>query len=208
MSEDFKALSSIGVDKATADIKKRKDEVALIAKGIDFSEPRTLISGAVSLYLVLSCYDYYGAETSPAIKQAVASVRAGWLFDELDATEPNQNWDWLAKIFKKKAGLLYGVALKLEQTGKESLSVMRNLGPDTDNNYGFDGVLYMAALLEYKYGDTENSQLRMDTLSERKRSLGKMFGMGKSSKSKPGPLLEKSKELYDILSKELNEVDA
>jgi uncharacterized protein (DUF2225 family) len=34
-----------------------------------------------------------------------------------------------------------------------------------------------------------------------------MFGLGKASKSKPGPLMEKSRALYNTISKELNEFD-
>jgi uncharacterized protein (DUF2225 family) len=204
---DFNALPKDMIDKASGDTEARRAEVALIDKDVDFYESRTLIAGAVSQYLVLRCYDYYSKEFSPTVKQALAAIRAAWLFDELNANEPNQNWDWLALLFKKKSRFLYSNALRLETTGKETLSALRNLGPDTDNNYGYEGLLYITALLEYKYGDTQDGEARIAALGENKRNLAKMFGMGKSSKSKPGPLLEKSKALYDQLAKELNEVD-
>ena len=44
-------------------------------------------------------------------------------------------------------------------------------------------------------------------LDENKRSIARIFGLGKSSKSKPGPLLEKSRELYDQLTATLNEAN-
>jgi uncharacterized protein (DUF2225 family) len=34
-----------------------------------------------------------------------------------------------------------------------------------------------------------------------------MFGLGKSSKDKPGSLLEHSREIYDAINKELGELD-
>ena len=40
-----------------------------------------------------------------------------------------------------------------------------------------------------------------------KIALAKMFGLGKSSKSKPGPILEHARNLYDALKVELNETD-
>ncbi|MCL2602375.1 MAG: DUF2225 domain-containing protein, partial [Treponema sp.] len=38
--------------------------------------------------------------------------------------------------------------------------------------------------------------------------IAKIFGVGKSSKSKPGALLENARALYENISKELNENDA
>jgi uncharacterized protein (DUF2225 family) len=153
------------------------------------------------------CYDYYPASFSPTVKQGLATLRASWLLEEMDKKTPGQHYDWLAEIFKKKALFFYASALKLETTGKETLSGLSNLGPDTDKNYGYEGLLYINSLLEYKYGQTEDAVQRLAVLGEDKRNLAKMFGLGKSSKSKPGPLLEKSRNLYDTLAKELNEFD-
>ena len=44
-------------------------------------------------------------------------------------------------------------------------------------------------------------------LSAAKRTIARMFGLGKRSKSKPGPLLEKARDLYDALKEELREDD-
>jgi uncharacterized protein (DUF2225 family) len=155
----------------------------------------------------MRCYDYYKPDMSPTIKQGVAALRAGWLLDELAQEEQGQNYDWLAVLFKRKAAFFYSEALKREQSGKETLSAMINLGPDTDRNYGYEGALYIEGLLQHKYGNTNDMEYRLAALSEIKRNLAKMFGLGKASKSKPGPLMEKSRALYDTLSKELNEFD-
>ena len=40
-----------------------------------------------------------------------------------------------------------------------------------------------------------------------KRKISKVFGSGKSSKSKPSALLEKIKELHSSITEELNELN-
>jgi uncharacterized protein (DUF2225 family) len=110
-------------------------------------------------------------------------------------------------LFKKKANYLYNEAIRREQRGIETLSAMKNFGPDTDKNYSYEGALYLTALLRYKYSFKDNPELRKKALEEAKRTIARIFGVGKSSKSKPGPLLEHAKNLYETISKELNEVD-
>jgi len=207
MEADFPQLPADKYDEVLLLSDERKDEAALLFPDISFSKPRDLIAGVASQYLVMRCYDYYKPDFSPTVKQGVAALRAGWLLDELDQKEKGQHYDWLAVLFKKKACFFYSEALKREQSGKETLSGMANLGPDTDKNYGYEGLLYISALLEYKYGNTSDTDRRRAVLDETKRTLAKMFGLGKSSKSKPGPLMEKSRALYDALAKELNEFD-
>jgi uncharacterized protein (DUF2225 family) len=208
MEMDFDKLPKDIVSRAHEEREARKEEAALIYPDVDFTKPRALPAGIISQYLVMRCYDYYKTDASPTIKQGIAALRAGWLLDELDQKEKGQHYGWLAVLFKKKASFFYTKALKLEQSGKEPLSAISNLGPDTDKNYGYEGILYTEGLLQYKYGNTNNAEYRFATLSGIKRNLAKMFGLGKSSKSKPGPLLEKSRALYDALSKELNEFDS
>jgi uncharacterized protein (DUF2225 family) len=207
MEADFAKLPSENGEEVLCNADKRKEEASLICPDVDFTKPRNLQSGIISQFLVMCCYDYYKPDTSPTIKQAVAALRTAWLLDELDQKDKGQHYDWLSILFKKKANFFYMEALKRETSGKETLSGMGNLGPDTDKNYGYEGILYLSALLQYKYGDTNDMERRFAALSETKRNLAKMFGLGKSSKSKPGPLMEKSRALYDALAKELNEFD-
>ena len=67
--------------------------------------------------------------------------------------------------------------------------------------------MYLSALLEYKYGQKTNAELRVKRMKAQKFTLAKMFGLGKSSRAKPGPLLEAARSLYDILKTELQETD-
>jgi uncharacterized protein (DUF2225 family) len=207
MEQDFTKLPKEAINKAQADENQRKKSVRMIFPDVDFYENRNLTSGAASQFLVCYCYDYFPAEFSPTIKQGLAALRAGWLFDHMNSAYPGQHYDWLAELFKKKACFFYSEALSKESTGKETLSGLTMFGPDTDKNYGYEGMLYLCGVLEYKYGSQKDPRQRYEALSDSKRTIAKIFGIGKSSKNKPGPLLERGKELYTLLGKELQDYD-
>jgi uncharacterized protein (DUF2225 family) len=212
MEKDFSLLPPDAVEKAKSERDKREHEISLlgdadITGAANFHGNRRLFEGAVSQYLVLRCYDYFPLENSPTIKQGVAALRAGWLCDHLNEEHPGRHFDWLAVLFKKKAAFCYTQAIKRETAGVEKLSALENCGPDTDKNYAYEGILYVAALLDFKYGDRVDGQRRYNSLDESKRSLGRIFGLGKSSKAKPGPLLEKAKTLYQEISVEMGQTD-
>jgi uncharacterized protein (DUF2225 family) len=206
MDQDFTELSGPGLARARDDREGRIADAGRLFGTLDFSSPRTLAEGAASQYLSLRCYGYFDKNASPTIKQALASLRAAWLFDDLDKKNPRQHYDWLAVLFRRKAEFLYNEAIRLEQSGKENLSAMKSFGPDTDKNYSYEGVLYLCAYLRYKFGPAEPEQ-RRQSLEEARRTIAKIFGMGKSSKDKPGPLLERARQIYDAINKELNESD-
>ena len=178
-----------------------------LVTSFDYSKNRTLIEGALSYYLAILCYESFDTRFSPRIKQAICAIRAAWLFSELDKKTPIENYGYVASLFYRKATFLYRYAVDLESSGKEMIAGLRSFGPDIDKNYGYDGVLYMAALLEYKYGSKQDAEVRAKRMEYNKFTLAKMFGLGKSSKEKPGPLLEASRALYDNLKMELKDDD-
>ena len=100
------------------------------------------------------------------------------------------------------------LTVRKESNGEERIGNIGSYGPDLDKNYGFDGCVYLTALLYYKYGPKDNQEARLKALDEHKRALARMFGLGKSSKAKPGPLLEHSRDLYDKLTAELKAANA
>jgi uncharacterized protein (DUF2225 family) len=202
---DFSALPPANYMKAQADTDIRKEETLDVFPGIDFYQTRRLVEGAASQYLVLRCYDFYNKDASPTIKQGVASLRTAWLLDELDKKYPQQHYDWLATAFRKKAEYFYNEALAREQGGKEIMAAMKNLGPDTDKNYSYEGMLYICAYLRYKYGVSHNADERRESLEGARRTIAKLFGMGKASKAKPGPFLELARKTYDAINKDLTE---
>ncbi|MDR2481672.1 MAG: DUF2225 domain-containing protein [Spirochaetaceae bacterium] len=207
MNDDFAMISEEQREAVSVSQSSRFEEISLVFPSLSFYAPRDLISGAASQYLVMRCYDYYGKEFSPTIKQGLAALRASWLLEEMDKKEPEQHYDWLAELFKRKASFFYSRALANEGTGEETLSGLKLFGPDTDKNYGYEGFLYITGLLQFRYGDTSNIEQRMENMAGIKRTIAKMFGLGKSSKNKPGPLLEKARNLYDNIAKELQDFD-
>ena len=207
MENDFDALPEENREAARDDYEKRSKDARLIFPNIDFHEPRTLFEGAASQYLTLRCYDFYNKQASPTIKQALASIRCAWLLDELDKKYPGQHFDWLGTLFRKKAEYLYNEALNREQYGTETLSGIKVFGPDTDKNYSYEGMLYMCAYLHYKYGPSHNEEERKTTLEGCRRTIAKLFGMGKASKDKPGAFLEHARTLYDTINNDLKEAE-
>ncbi|MDR1318743.1 MAG: DUF2225 domain-containing protein [Treponema sp.] len=208
MDADFSALPESSRAPASGDKDGRIADTQYIFPGIDFHGPRDLLSGVASQYLALRCYDFYNKETSPTIKQGLSALRAAWLLDDIDKKYPRQHYDWLGVLFRKKAQYFYNEAIAREQKGQETLSGIKAFGPDTDKNYAYEGVLYLCAYLRYKYGPSDNSAQRTASLEDARRTIAKIFGMGKSSKDKPGPLLEHAREIYDAINKELAESDA
>ncbi|MDR2493779.1 MAG: DUF2225 domain-containing protein [Spirochaetaceae bacterium] len=207
MEKDFSLLPPSARDQVTRNQHKRKFDISRLFPDLDFFQSRGLVSGAAAQYLTVVCYDYFPRGVAPTIKQGIASLRASWLFEELDKKFPGQHYDWLSTLFKKKARFFYIEALNREQAGLESIGDAKNLGPDTDKNFGYEGVLYLSALLSYRYGPVTDSAHRISYLGNAKRTIAKMFGLGKSSKSKPGPLLEHARNIYDRINQELNESD-
>jgi len=208
MESDFLKLPAKGKELAAEDYDRRKKDTRLIFPDVDFNENRTLIEGAASQYLTLRCYDYYSKEFSPTIKQGLAAIRTAWLLDELNKKFPGQHYDWLGTLFRKKAHYLYNEALDREQSGQETLSGIKGFGPDTDKNYAYEGMLYMCAYLRYNYGPANDAAERRTSLEDARRTISKLFGMGKSSKDKPGAFLEIARKLYDTINKDLSEAPA
>jgi uncharacterized protein (DUF2225 family) len=205
MEADFMSLPKENARKVKEDANNRMKETQLVFPNVEFHENRTLMDGAASLYLTLRCYDYYNKPTSPTIKQGLAAIRCAWLIDELNTKYPGQHYDWLGTLFRKKAQYLYNEALSREQSGRETLSGMKAFGPDTDKNYSYEGMLYMCAYLRYKFGPAHNEEERKMSLEDARRTIAKLFGMGKASKDKPGAFLELARKLYDTINKDLSE---
>jgi uncharacterized protein (DUF2225 family) len=204
---DFPLLPQANRKNARKDQGRRKADALLIFPDLDFYRPRGLMEGTASQYLVLRCYDYYGKTTSPTIKQGIASLRTAWLLDDLDRTMPKQHYDWLATLFRKKAHYFYNEALAREQSATETMSGLKTYGPDIDKNYSYEGMLYLCAYLRFKYGPSHSAEERKASLEDARRTISKLFGMGKSSKDKPGAFLELARKLYDTINRELSEFD-
>ncbi len=175
----------------------------LCGEPIDFTKYKTLKAGAVSYVLATQCYDYFNKKQLPVIKQAICSIRAAYLFEDLDKEHPNRYYDYLRDTFYKKALFFYEYAIELNRTKEQIMETLKPLGPDIDKDYGYDGLTYIIAVLNYYYGDKNPPEKRKKDLEKCKLYFGKLFGMGKSNVDKPKEILEKSRYFYEIISKEL-----
>ena len=183
----------------------RFNKVETIFPHFNLKKERNLYDGCAMYYLSILTYSLVNPELVPTMKSAFLTLRLAWLSKELNSVCPGHNFDYISQVFYRKALFFYQQAVENEQNRTENSSSLSNFGPDMDKNYGWDGVIYLCGLLELKYGQKEDIQLRLKKLSESKTAIARIFGLGKSSKAKPGPLLEKSRDLYDIISKEVSD---
>ena len=195
------------VDRMYDHSEKRKKAANTIFPYFDLKKERTLFDGAAMYYLALMTYDDADEDMIPTLKKGIIALRLAWLSKEIHQRCSEHNYDYIAQVFYRKALFFYQQAVINEAARTEKSSTLGNMGPDMDKNYGWDGVIYLCGLLEYKYGQKDDIQLRLKKLSESKTAIARIFGLGKSSKNKPGPLLENARDLYDRLVEELNDDD-
>lgn len=189
------------------DTDERIRSVQMIFPDLDFREPRRLAEGTSSYYLAMRCYDYFGADVSPTIKQGICALRGAWCCADLHRKAPEDNFDYLARMLYRKARFFYRQAIECEQNGAESIANAGNLGPDVDQNYGYDGVLYLASYLEFHHGPSGDAERRQEGLRQAKTIAARLFGMGKASKQKPSAILDKARDLYAEIRDELQDED-
>ena len=206
-SSDFLEIKTQQIVTLKANIDDRVASLKNVFADVDFSEKRTLLSGVASYYLALMTLDSFPKEMSPTIKGGIYSLRGAWLCNDLHAKYPAENYDYMASIFYRKASFYYIKAIQGEQDGSEGVGGVKNLGPDLDKNYGYDGLLYIGAYLQYKYAPKDDEAKRKYALAEAKRIVAKIFGMGKASKNKPAAILDNAKSLFDKINNELKEPD-
>ena len=205
---DFKEISDRNLTEELFDSKdQREEKCSVVFPHFNLKKERTLYDGCAMYYLALLTYSQLPPENLPTMKRAILSLRMSWLTKELDMALPGHNFKYISDVMCRKALFFYQQGIYCETERKEKSSTLNNFGPDMDKNYGWDGVIYLFGYLEYTYGQKEDIQLRLKKLSESKTAIARIFGLGKSSKNKPDPLLEKARTLYDNLSKELNDDD-
>lgn len=203
LKEDKKSLAAIRDDEF-----HRKSAVEAVFPHYNLKRERTLLDGAAMYYLALLCYEKVDLGHSPTIKRAIISLRLAWLCNHINEKIPGYNYDFIAKNFYKKSLFFYEQTLVNETAGVEAIGGIGSLGPDTDFNYGYDGIIYLCAILEYKYGQRDDMGLRFKKFGSNKRSIARIFGIGKKSKEKPGPLLNHARDLYERLNKELKDANS
>lgn len=205
LSSDFLSPDPKSIEALRMDERARRQAVDLIFPDLDWDNLKTLKEGAAGYFLAIMCYQHATPAQSPTIKSGICSLRGAWCFADLHKRFPTENFDYLEKIFFHKARFFYSLALDRETSGEESVNAGMNFGPDVDNNFGFDGAMYLAGYLEYHFGSQADGLQREQSLAVARRAIARLVGMGKSSKSKPGPLIEKAKDLHHLIGEEIKE---
>ena len=201
--QDFSEISGGVVGQLKKDTDRRLESLREVFPDLSMAEPRTLISGIAAYHYAIFSMQHFPREYTPTVKGGISALRAAWLCNDLHRKYPGEHFNYLANIYYHKAWFFYTEALKKEEDGSESIAEVKQLGPDTDQNYGYDGVLYIAAWLEFHHGPKEDEQQRAASLERAKTMVGRLFGMGKASKEKPSTLLERARELHSEINSEL-----
>ena len=205
-AQDFAELPDKTLKKAETNADERRESASLIFPPMDFTAPRTLFEGVASYLFAAMCYDFYDKKANPTYKSGLCALRAAWLLGDLNARFPGDNWSYVAALFYRKARFYYRMALERESGGLEAFDAQLAFGPDLDKNYGYFGVIYLAAYLDFRYGAVSDPELRVGELESARRMMAKIFGVGKSSKNKPSILLDKAKEVYEEMGQELQKL--
>lgn len=204
--KDFNELAEDEISKLQEMRPARKNAVAKFFGELNFNDERNLILGAASYMLAVDCYNFRKKNVAPTFKKGVSSIRAAWLFSDLAEEYPDKPFKKLSLFFYKKSYEYYLKILDLLQSGGEPADAAGNMGPDTDRNWGYEGILYVSAVLTVKYGTTEKDiSKRIENFNISKRYLSRLFGAGKSSKNTPTELLEKTRILFEKINSMLEQ---
>jgi uncharacterized protein len=204
--KDFSTITPAEAEKIKATMQARINSVKKFFGDVNFESNRDLPLGAASYLLAVDCYTFRGKYVAPTIKKAISCIRAAWLFGDLAKLVPEKPYQKISDFFYHKAYQFYPQILELTQKGGESLEAAGHIGPDIDKNWGYEGILYMVAALTLKIGIKEpDIAKRVEQFEVTKRYLSRLFGSGKSSRNKPGPMIDMTRDLYDRMNTLLEE---
>lgn len=201
--QDFNEIPRATAQALENSRESRRTVLNKVFPDLDFTQPRDLKSGVAAYHYAMMSMEQFPSELSPTIKKGICALRSAWLCNDLHRKEPAEHYDYLASIYYHKAWFFYSESLRYEEEGKEGITDAGFLGPDLDQNYGYDGVLYISALLEFEYGARDDDEQRRKSLERAKTTVGRLFGLGKATKDKPSTLLERAKDLHSSINNEL-----
>jgi uncharacterized protein len=204
--KDFDAPLPDEIEKIRIQSQARIDTVKKYFGNLNFEDDRTLKHGAASYMLAVDLYGLRTKKIAPTFKRAIFAIRAAWLFNDLAQENPDAPYKKISSFFYTKAYAFYEAVLELLQNGGEP-SDASSMGPDSDKNWGYEGILYLYSVLTMKIGAKEtDAAKRIANLEKTKRYLSRVFGMGKTSKTKPGPLIDMTRDLYDKIKTMVDEL--
>jgi hypothetical protein len=203
LAGDFSEPGTDAVDAIRAERDMRFGSVGLVIEDVDFERPRTTGDAVASYIAALLCYEHFEPRTAPTFKRGLCALRCAWCLNDLHAQSPGENYDLVARLMYRKARFFYRQALDTMHTGREDIEAVKHYGPDLDNNFGFDGFLYLNGLLEFRHGPRQDRQKRIEALESSKRVVAKIFGLGRASKGKPSAILDLARSLHEQIGAEI-----
>ncbi len=207
--DDFNKLQDVEIMKIKSEINSRKEGIQKIFGKLNFEDNRNLVTGSASYILAIDCYQKRGYQVAPTPKKAICSLRAAWLLGDMHEKFPDIGYDKIQKFLYLKAMNYYKTLMDIMSSGSEPHDqFVHLLGPDTDKNWGFDGVIYLNGYFNFKFLDelAKNDEEKLKILEESKRLVGKLYGMGKASKAKPSVLINLARDLYESINAKIEQI--
>ena len=207
--DDFARINDKIKERLDDNDEVRYNIVNTLFPGIDFKDERNIEHGLCSYLLAASCYSFFEKKYCPTLRRAQSCLRIAWLSEDMLAHYKNPYFQHMQKIFFRKAARYFSMALDSSQNGKEPIDSQKYIGPDTDNNYGYDGLLFITGVLNYKVAKLEKDmEKRGRQFAKIRRIMAKLYGGGKASKDKPAVILNNSRDYYDEIGKEVKKIEA
>ena len=185
----------------------RRQKIERLLGALSFYEKRNLVLGAASYLLALDCYAKKGSRVAPTPKKAVCSLRSAWLFGDLAEAFPKRAFHKVRDFLYLEAARFYSPSLDILSNGAEPQSqFVQILGPDTDKNWNFEGVIYINSYLSHKYTaelvpHDQEKQIKLRQTA--RRNLAQLYGHGKASFAKPSLIVEYARTLHDEITEDL-----
>ncbi len=205
-ADDFSELADHEIQTIRNFKEKRCSKIKRIFGPLSFHENRNLILGAASYILALDCYQKRGLQIGPTPKKAICSLRGAWLCHDIDMLFPNYGFAKIRELLYAKAAIYYIPTLEFIESNEEPQEkFIQLLGPDTDKNWGFEGVAYMSSYLGYRYAHKicEDKDSQKELIRRSRRNLSHIYGHGKVSRIKPSLIVNFAKDLHNQISKDL-----
>lgn len=205
--DDFLSPIKLSLLQLREQIIYRQKLMDSVFPSLSFIHPRTLFHGLAAYILAISCYSFFEKSFSPSLKKAICSIRTAWVYNDIFDKFNTPIYQVCSNIFYEKANDFYQKSLSAAQSGSEIFENVK-YGPDINNNFGYPGLIYISNLLKIRSVKKNlNFEEKLKILNESKLQISKLFGSGSSSKQKPGPLLNFSRELYSNITTKIKAIE-
>ncbi len=207
---DFEELEAEEIKLLNNFREKRKKNVQNVLGSLTFRENRNVVLGAASYLLAFECYQKRGVNIAPTPKKALCSLRAAWLIGDIAEYFPRKGFEKLVQFLYMKAMQNYTLTLDIMGSrGEPHTKFLNILGPDTDKNWGFEGVIYINSYLTHQYAKLcfdSNEDKIVEQYRVARCNLSRLYGHGKVSSSKPSLIVEYARTLYDTITFDLEKM--